>query len=443
MTGSNAFTTPSAGGGSSSNSSIRSSTPNNNNNTNEDVNVEERVDKNQNLNPFYDDGEVIDLELLLEAMNNLKEDQLPPVTDKYGKIKSRKKFMKSYKAKSFSDDHRKKSADFWDLLEQNTQQSVRSKVVNDTLRKKDAAARDASVIGERSATTTANNLVRLLHILYDVNNVGAIARALEKTQVPKTREKLDARNSEAQSINGGTMAEDQDGWAELAAEYNNPENKYWNKCVNLDYVNGQLVYLCSDPMYQGIFNFVKELDPDLPENPTVRDGKWIKTYTNKLKGQINLVYNNFMRSGNHDGRYTSLAADWLKDVEYVTRMYDYCGIAHQQNISADVIMYALVFIDQEDLMSIGKTIGNGDGIDDDVVQVIPAVTTETSTKETKTTKKRGRDRSNTIDTNETSKTAGASDAGTDAMNKMAEQRVKSDMMSSKTAAADVILASNI
>ena len=80
MTGSNAFTTPSAGGGSSNNSSIRSITTSNNNNTNEDVNVEERVDKNNNTNPFYD-GENIDLDLLLEAMNSLKEDQLPPVTN--------------------------------------------------------------------------------------------------------------------------------------------------------------------------------------------------------------------------------------------------------------------------------------------------------------------------------------------------------------------------
>ena len=50
-------------------------------------------------------------------MSSLKEDQLPPVTDKHGKIQSRKKWMKSYKAKSFSDEHRKKSADFWDLLD--------------------------------------------------------------------------------------------------------------------------------------------------------------------------------------------------------------------------------------------------------------------------------------------------------------------------------------
>ena len=87
--------------------------------------------------------------------------------------------MKSYKGKSFSDEHRKKSADFWDLLEKNTQQSLRFKVVEDTLRNKEAAARDAPVAGERSATTTANDLMRLLHTLYDVNNVGAIARAIE------------------------------------------------------------------------------------------------------------------------------------------------------------------------------------------------------------------------------------------------------------------------
>jgi hypothetical protein len=324
--------------------------------------VNELLDKNLNKNPFHD-ADNIDLGLLLKTMHKLPNDKLPPVCDKSGKVVSRKEFYKTYKASSMNDDQRSKCTDFWNQLDKQTQHSVRAVLVHDTLLLKDQTAREATTGGDRSATTTANELVRLLHLLYDVDNVGAIARAIERTKVPLNRVQLDGRKSQSLSTSGVTMSEEVDGWGELASCFNNPEVRYSNKCVMEDMIDGEGVTMCSEDIYAEIYPFVKDLDPCLPEDAVVRDKEWIQKSANKLKGQVSLVYSNFMKSGNQDGRYEDMARDWLKDVQYVSRLYNFASGA-QKTVSADVTVYALVLIDQQDIVSTGKTTGDEEGIDE-------------------------------------------------------------------------------
>lgn len=160
------------------------------------------------------------------------------------------------------------------------------------------------------------------------------------------------------------MAQSVDGWSELASLYNDPALKFFNPFVISDGSNnGDLT--CSDVIYLSIFEFVKNIDPNINDDHISIDGEWIRKHMNILKRDISLAYERFNRSGRQDGNESNLASDWLKDAAYVSNVYNFTSNATQTyTVSVDIIMYAFAYMDQQQIMNIGRVMRE-DGIDGD------------------------------------------------------------------------------
>lgn len=155
------------------------------------------------------------------------------------------------------------------------------------------------------------------------------------------------------------MAQSVDGWSELASLFNDPDLKFENPFVKSDDLT------CSDVIYLSIFDFVKNIDPNIYEDHISIDGEWIRKHMNILKRDISLAYERFNRSGRQDGNESNLASDWLKDAAYVSNLYNFTsGATQTYTVSVDIIMYAFVYMDQQQIMNIGRVMRE-DGIDGD------------------------------------------------------------------------------
>lgn len=160
------------------------------------------------------------------------------------------------------------------------------------------------------------------------------------------------------------MAQSVDGWSELASLFNDPDLKFENPFVFCDRDdNGDLT--CTDVIYISIFENVKNIDPNIYEDHISIDGEWIRKHMNILKRDISLAYERFSRSGRQDGNESNLASDWLKDATYVSNLYNFTSNATQTyTVSVDIIMYAFAYMDQQQIMNIGRVMRE-DGIDGD------------------------------------------------------------------------------
>jgi len=269
--------------------------------------------------------------------------------------------------------------------------------------------------------------------------------SLSSSSGSSTREELDARKSTEPSVKTGTtLAEEANGWQEVEAHFNNPEVVYQNKCISYD-EHGNVVLdtrgqrVCSNPIYEGIFVFVKDLNPNLTTDPPAvhRDTAWIKKYTAHLKAKISRAYANFMKSGNQDGTYENLANDWLKDVNFVNHLYQFTDNVNQignDRIATSVVVYSLVFLDQQEIMEVGKMIA--DGIDGDDNSSTTSKTNRSTKNKSK--KKRGRDSDgDTVvvddDDDDNNHTSGAT------AKTLVEQRRNADLLNSLTLSSEVIL----
>ena len=169
------FTTPSSTISNSSSSSSSIIIVNQNDGSNNSNNNILQYDKCDNINAFQD-SDNIDASILIKLLKDLPEHDLPGEYNKKKELVKRKCYYKTYQAGSLDAAKLTKSIDFWNELEPDVQRTIRALAVQKTLQHKEQVARDETTVGERSSITTANELLRLLHVLYDNDIVEAIAK---------------------------------------------------------------------------------------------------------------------------------------------------------------------------------------------------------------------------------------------------------------------------
>lgn len=168
----------------------------------------------------------------------------------------------SYSNSSWGDLHPKqqnKTVAFWYNLTEDVQ-TVQLATAAALTKAKNAAPHTEAK--GRSPNTTADDMCRLLHVMFDPTNAGLRTKL---TQGSLKRADLEANKNE------------EDPWAALAANFNNYVNfKYQNEAVKYDAEGKKLhPFQARTPAFTKIAAKSYELDPTAEDRP-MRDGAWMK-----------------------------------------------------------------------------------------------------------------------------------------------------------------------
>jgi hypothetical protein len=244
---------------------------------------------------------------------------------------NKRKLPVYYSNSSWDDLNQKqqnKTAAFWHNLRKEVQVVQLTTSVTLTKAKSSAAAAPQTEAKGRSPNTTADDMCRLLHVMFDPANAGVRTKL---TKGSLKRADLEASKN------------DDDPWAVLAANFNNyDEFKYQNEAVKYN-EDGKKIqpFQARKPAFTKIAAKSYELDPTAEERP-MRDGVWMKEKWCDMRNMLSKVYDNFTRSGRHDGgddeeddwHTESQAQDWTNFADraaYVNvAIYSYCLLDRAQ-----------------------------------------------------------------------------------------------------------------
>lgn len=240
------------------------------------------------LNPFADNSPLTDNDKdnIVQEYKKIPDDNLPVKADGT-KIRP---IAKSWKYPGTTEKMTDGIPKIWTMLSEDQKKDILTKVLN---KKLPAAATVRADTGtRREPPTTADDYARALHVCKsNWHTISQIHQIMN-------REELDARKSKQKSVAlpGLTVQDELNGWRKLVDIFNDTDEYYHNFTWDYDADNNKVA---SETRFVGLFDRVKDIDPNNAEREE-RDDAWFKKTWTHIKSTMSMVLSKFEQSGRHN-----------------------------------------------------------------------------------------------------------------------------------------------